>query len=157
MHLPNKRPGKRRRTIGKLPHLAAYLGIEKPTVQRVGLDPITKCLLQRLLIDEDLAMATWYSQLAYRLIHENSLEARIHRYAGDVYCNVPMLGESPTLITIPRQLRKVLRDASEGGPFVDKRGALSIWLRAAICYIALEEKKIPFSPLSVSAQWRHPS
>lgn len=148
MHPLIKIPVKRRRTIETIPHLAEYIVEgEKLTRLRIGLDPLSKYLLQRLLVQDDLARSTWHSQLAYRLISEKKLEARIHRYAEDMYPHVPMLGEAPILITIPKQLQKVLSDAAEDGPFMDKRGPLSIWLRAAICYVALEENGIAFSSL----------
>jgi len=136
-----KAPVKRRRTIANIPHLAVYMVEgEKLKVLRIALDLVTKQLLNRMAVDDDLAIATWFSQLAYRLIKEKRLQARIRTYAEEQYPNLPKLGEWPLLITIPGELRDVLHDAAAKGPFIDQRGVTSAWLRAAVCYVAFVEK-----------------
>jgi hypothetical protein len=136
-------------TLANIPHLRAFLrDDEKLPLLRVGLDLITQHLLTELAVAENLAEATWFSQLAYRLQKEKRLLAKINEYAGTAYHDLPKTRATVTqLFTIPEQLKTTLVDSAATGPFVDPRGVTSTWLRAAICYVAFVEKHTELSSL----------
>ena len=142
-----REPRRRRTTLANLPHLRAFLlegdTQERPQLLRVGLDMLSKHLLNFVSRADDLAEATWFAQLAYRLLKEPRLSRQINHYAETAYHDLPPspLVNTP-LFTIPRKLKTLLEEAAAAGPFTDKRGVTSSWLRAAICYVAFVEKKV---------------
>jgi hypothetical protein len=142
-----RQPRKRRQTLANIPHLRAFLrDDEKLPLLRVGLDLLTRHLLTELAVMDNLAEATWFSQLAYRLHKEKKLLGKIKEYAETAYFDLPRTAATVTqLFTIPEQLKKILVESAEEGPFVDPRGVTSTWLRAAICYVAFVEKDIQLS------------
>ena len=142
-----REPRRRRTTLANLPHLREFLldgdTQERPELLRVGLDMLSKHLLTVVSTADDLAEATWFAQLAYRLLKEPRLSTQINHYAATAYHDLPSspLVNTP-LFTIPAKLKTVLEEAAARGPFADKRGVTSSWLRAAICYVAFVEKKL---------------
>lgn len=142
-------PRKRRTTLSNIPHLRAFLKEnERPVLLRVGFDALTRHLVTKLSELDDVAEATWFAQLAYRLLKEKGFVEAINAYADKDYFDLP---RSPIvaagLFTIPDRLKTVIEHAAEKGPFVDARGVTSQWLRAAICYVAFVEKKIALASL----------
>lgn len=149
-----KQPKKRRDTIANVPHLRAYLMQDceqcpaRPILLRVGLDTVSRYLLTQLSTADNLAEATWFAQLGHRLLKEKRLASQINAYAAADYHDLPPSPLAATqLFTIPIQLKEMIEKAAEAGPFFDKRGVMSPWLRAAICYIAFVEKKMDPSSL----------
>lgn len=144
-----RQPRKRRTTLANIPHLRAYLmegsdeSPARPVLLRVGLDSLSRYLLAEISKQDDLAEATWFAQLGHRLLKEKKLVTEINAYAAAEYHDLP---ESPLaatqLFTIPIQLKEMIEKAAASGPFYDKRGVTSPWLRAAICYIAFVEKNL---------------
>jgi hypothetical protein len=142
-----REPRRRRTTLANLPHLREFLldgdRRERPVLLRVGLDMLSKHLLGVVSTADDLAEATWFAQLGYRLLKEPRLSTRINHYAETAYHDLPKSPASTTpLFTIPDRLKTVLDEAAARGPFTDRRGVTSSWLRAAICYVAFVEKKV---------------
>lgn len=142
-------PRKRRKTLSNIPHLRAFLkDDERPVLLRVGFDALTRHLITRLSELDDVAEATWFAQLAYRLLKEKPLGGSVNEYAEKDYFDLP---SSPLvaagLFTIPEKLKDAIERSANAGPFVDARGVTSQWLRAAICYIAFVEKKLSINSL----------
>lgn len=149
-----RQPRKRRTTLANIPHLRAYLteGCEespaRPILLRVGLDAVSRYLLTELSKQDNLAEATWFAQLGHRLLKEKRLASQINAYAAADYHDLPRSPLVPTqLFTIPSQLKEIIEITAKTGPFFDKRGVTSPWLRAAICYIAFLEKRTDPSSL----------
>jgi len=147
-----REPRRRRTTLANLPHLREFLldgdTQERPVLLRVGLDMLSKYLLNAVSTADDLAEATWFAQLGYRILKEPRLSAQINHYAETAYHDLPSspLVNTP-LFTIPDKLKTVIDEAAARGPFTDKRGVTSSWLRAAICYTAFVEKQIDLNSL----------
>jgi len=143
-----RQPRKRRSTIENLPQLRAFLMGASPIKMRVGLDAASRYLLGVLSTEDGLTESTWFTQLGYRLTKEKRLSTQINDYAASDYYDLPKSPPTPTQpFTIPEQLKEVIVQTADTGPFKDKRGVTSIWLRAAICYIAFVERQIDRSTL----------
>jgi len=144
-----RQPRKRRMTAANIPHLRAYqlqAGDEspsRPVLLRVGLDAVSRYLLSEQSKSDNLAEATWFAQLGHRLLKEKRLTSQINAYAAAEYHDLPSSPLAATqLFTIAEPLKEIIEKAASSGPFYDKRGVTSPWLRAALCYIAFVEKKI---------------
>ena len=93
-----------------------------------------------------MAESTWLSYLAHKLHTKKNLLPNINRFANGEYGNIPgSFAIANAHYTIPDKLWSVIEDAAKLGPFVDRRGVTSTWLRAAVYYFAFEKRKWPLS------------